>query len=66
MFGFCCFLVKPNVACSFSFISHSITFFMATGLTTIVFITDKREGLLDRSQVAGILFTQIVTHTKII
>ncbi|XP_041373715.1 ABC transporter G family member 20-like isoform X1 [Gigantopelta aegis] len=32
----------------------SITFFMATGLTTMVFITEKREGLLDRSQVAGL------------
>ncbi|XP_052062173.1 ABC transporter G family member 20-like isoform X2 [Mytilus californianus] len=47
----------------------SITFFMATGLTTLVFVTEKKEGLLDRCMVAGVsafeimlahVFTQLI------
>lgn len=31
----------------------STTFFLATGLTALSFIMEKKEGLLDRSLVAG-------------
>ncbi|OWF47833.1 ABC transporter G family member 20 [Mizuhopecten yessoensis] len=31
----------------------SITFFMATGLTTLAFVVEKKEGLLERSIVSG-------------
>ncbi|XP_060081925.1 ABC transporter G family member 20-like [Ylistrum balloti] len=31
----------------------SITFFMATGLTTLAFVMEKKEGLLERSMVSG-------------
>ena len=31
----------------------SITFFMATGLTALSFVLERKQGLLDRSLVAG-------------
>ena len=32
---------------------YSMTFFFATGLTALVFVTERKQGLLDRSFVAG-------------
>ena len=37
----------------------SITFFMATGLTTLSFVIERKEGLLERSIVSGIFSVQI-------
>nr|XP_022323233.1 ABC transporter G family member 20-like [Crassostrea virginica] len=38
----------------------SITFFMATGLTTLSFVIEKKEGLLDRSLTAGMSAFEIL------
>uniref|UniRef100_K1RT46 ABC transporter G family member 20 n=1 Tax=Magallana gigas TaxID=29159 RepID=K1RT46_MAGGI len=38
----------------------SITFFMATGLTTLSFVIEKKEGLLDRSLTAGVSAFEIL------
>lgn len=38
----------------------SITFFMATGLTSLVFVMEKKEGLLDRCMVAGMSAFEIM------
>ncbi|KAJ8315994.1 hypothetical protein KUTeg_006008 [Tegillarca granosa] len=38
----------------------SITFFLATGLTTLSFVMEKKEGLLDRSLVAGMTTFEIM------
>ncbi|XP_056011638.1 ABC transporter G family member 20-like [Ostrea edulis] len=38
----------------------SITFFMATGLTTLAFVIEKKEGLLDRSLTAGMSAFEIL------
>ncbi|KAK3107884.1 hypothetical protein FSP39_024401, partial [Pinctada imbricata] len=41
----------------------SIIFFMATGLTTLAFVIEKKEGLLDRSFVAGMsAFEVMLAH----
>ena len=39
---------------------NSITYVMATGLTALFFILEKRDGLLDRSQVSGVTTTQLL------
>ncbi|KAL4229119.1 hypothetical protein ACF0H5_012158 [Mactra antiquata] len=38
----------------------SITFFLATGLTTLVFIMDKKLGMLDRCYASGMLSFEIM------
>ncbi len=38
----------------------SITYFMAVGLTSLSFITERKEGLLDRSWVAGVTATEVM------
>ena len=38
----------------------SITFFMAVGLTSISFIIERREGLLDRSWIAGVTSLEVM------
>ncbi|KAK3590643.1 hypothetical protein CHS0354_013676 [Potamilus streckersoni] len=38
----------------------SITFFLATGLTTLSFVLEKKEGLLDRSLAAGMTSVEIM------
>uniref|UniRef100_A0A6G1SPG5 ABC transporter G family member 20 n=1 Tax=Aceria tosichella TaxID=561515 RepID=A0A6G1SPG5_9ACAR len=38
----------------------SITYVMATGLTALAFILEKRDGLLERSQVSGVTTSQIL------
>ena len=38
----------------------SITFFMAVGLTSISFIIERREGLLDRSWIAGVTSVEVM------
>ncbi len=38
----------------------SITYFMAVGLTALSFIIERREGLLDRSWVAGVTATEVM------
>lgn len=48
-----------SVILSFVFFS-SITFFMATGLTTLSFVIEKKEGLLDRSLTAGVSAFEIL------
>jgi len=35
--------------------NFSVTFFLATGLTTLVFVMDKKMGLLDRCLASGTL-----------
>eukprot|EP00092_Neocalanus_flemingeri_P090968 GFUD01115269.1.p1 GENE.GFUD01115269.1~~GFUD01115269.1.p1 ORF type:complete len:186 (-),score=24.59 GFUD01115269.1:39-596(-) len=45
----------------------SITYFMAMGLTSISFIIERKEGLLDRSWIAGVtslevMFAHVVTQ----
>jgi len=39
----------------------SITYFMAVGLTALSFIIERKEGLLDRSWVAGVTATEVMT-----
>ena len=38
----------------------SITYFMAVGLTALSFIIERKEGLLDRSWVAGVTATEVM------
>jgi len=38
----------------------SLTYVMATGLTALAFILEKRDGLMERSEVAGVSTTQIL------
>ena len=38
----------------------SITFFMAVGLTALSFILERKEGLLDRSWIAGVTATEVM------
>ncbi len=38
----------------------SITYFMAVGLTSLSFIIERKEGLLDRSWVAGVTATEVM------
>ena len=38
----------------------SITYFMAVGLTALSFIIEKKEGLLDRSWMAGVTATEVM------
>ena len=38
----------------------SITYVMATGLTALAFILEKRGGMLERSQIAGVTTSQIL------
>ena len=38
----------------------SITYFTAVGLTALSFILERKEGLLDRSWVAGVTATEIM------
>ena len=38
----------------------SITYFMAVGLTALSFILERKEGLLDRSWVAGVTATEVM------
>lgn len=38
----------------------SITYVMATGLTALAFVMEKREGQLERSQVSGVSTSQIL------
>jgi ABC-type transport system involved in cytochrome c biogenesis permease component len=38
----------------------SITYFMAVGLTALSFIIERKEGLLERSWVAGVTATEIM------
>lgn len=35
------------------FLPHSITFYLAVGLTALSFVLERKEGLLDRCWVAG-------------
>ena len=37
----------------------SVTYFMAVGLTALAFITEQKEGLLDRSWVAGVTVIEV-------
>lgn len=44
----------------------SITYVMATGLTALAFILEKRDGLLERSLVSGVTTSQIlVAHASV-
>ncbi len=38
----------------------SITYFMAVGLTALSFILERKEGLLERSWVAGVTATEVM------
>jgi ABC-type multidrug transport system permease subunit len=38
----------------------SITYFMAVGLTALSFIIERKEGLLERSWVAGVTATEVM------
>ena len=38
----------------------SITYFMAVGLTALSFIIERKEGLLDRSWMAGVTATEVM------
>jgi ABC-type multidrug transport system permease subunit len=38
----------------------SITYFMAVGLTALSFIIERKEGLLDRSWIAGVTATEVM------
>ena len=38
----------------------SITYFMAVGLTSISFIIERKEGLLDRSWIAGVTSLEVM------
>jgi ABC-type multidrug transport system permease subunit len=38
----------------------SITYVMATGLTALAFVLEKRDGMLERSQVSGVTTSQIL------
>ena len=41
----------------------SITYFMAVGMTSLAFVLERKEGLLDRSWVAGVTATEVmVSH----
>ena len=43
-----------------TFIFSSLTFFMATGLTSMSFVLEKKEGLLDRGIVAGVGYIEVM------
>jgi len=38
----------------------SIIFFLAIGLTALIFVVEKKEGLLDRSLIAGVTTIEIM------
>ena len=38
----------------------SITYFMAVGLTSLSFIIERKEGLLERSWVAGVTASEVM------
>ncbi|XP_014666455.1 PREDICTED: ABC transporter G family member 20-like [Priapulus caudatus] len=45
--------MAPGIICT-------VTFFMAVGLTSLSFITERKEGLLDRSMVAGVTPVEVM------
>ena len=38
----------------------SIIFFLAIGLTALIFVVEKKEGLLDRSWIAGVTTVEVM------